>query len=743
MKRLFIVSNRLPLTIEHKDGKYHTRQSSGGLVSAVSAYLGRDQDTKFDQNIWIGAPGCNQSIWDHASKDFEKTEYSYLPVFANDNSFDLYYNGFSNSIIWPLFHYFPSLADYEPSYFEAYIEVNKLFADVLTKQLKKEDTVWIHDYHLLPLAGMIRKLVPGITIGFFLHIPFPSYELFRVIPKQWQQEILIGLLGADLIGFHTIDYVSHFMICAETILRTDIDGQYILWENRQIKADAFPISIDFDSFHHAGNDPQVIELRNEYATWKQDLQLLFSADRLDYTKGILNRLQSYKQFLVDNSEYIGKVTFILVVVPSRDSIEQYAERKKIIDEYIGNINSSLGTISWKPINYQYRHLSFQELISLYTICDLALITPIRDGMNLVAKEFVASRSDKKGVLILSEMTGAARELREALLINPNDIKEIAEKIKYGLSMPLEEQENRMTAMQEQIKKYDVSAWGQDYFKELDTVKKIQLEFEVKFLDNLSRINLMNGYSSAQKRLFLLDYDGSLVPFARKPSEATPGADLLDTLKQLCASPKNEVYIVSGRDAKILETWFGRLNIGLIAEHGAKVKLINGKWDIERLTDNTDWITGAESIMKKYSAKTPNSFIEKKEFSIAWHFRSAEIIQGGLRSKELYDELTHFATNNGLNVLYGNKVVEIRVKGINKGTAIERIIRKEDYDFILAVGDDETDEDMFKILARLPQSFTIKVGSDASFAKYNLHTSYMVNSLLQTMSHYSIRPRDQQ
>jgi len=743
MKRLYIISNRLPLTIEHKEGNYNNRQSSGGLVSAVSAFLGQQGKTAFDETIWVGAPGCSQSVWEHAERSFEQSAYKYLPVFIDGKSFDHYYNGFSNSIVWPLFHYFPSLADYHLSYFDAYMEVNRLFADVVTKQIRKEDVVWIHDYHLLPLAGILRKMNPGITVGFFLHIPFPSYELFRVLPKQWQREILSGMLGADLIGFHTVDYGSHFMTCVETILGADVDGQYILWDNRQIKAEAFPIGIDFDHFHHAYDKPAIVKLRTEYTAWKEDKKLLFSVDRLDYTKGILNRLQSYKLFLKNNPDYSGKIIFILVIVPSRDSINEYAERKKIIDEYVGNINSSLGTISWKPVNYQYRHLSSEELISLYAVCDVALITPIRDGMNLVAKEFVASRKDRRGVLILSEMTGAARELRDALLINPNDTKEIAEKIKYALSMNVDEQESRMAAMQERIRKYDVHAWARDYFRELGAVKKFQLEFEVKFLDNLSRINLMNGYSTAGKRLLLLDYDGSLVPFAKKPSEAAPGNELLETLQQLCVSARNDVYIVSGRDGKILETWFGHLNIGLIAEHGAKVRLVNGQWSDEKLRNKLEWMTDAEQLMEKYVAKLPRSFVEKKEFSIAWHYRDAEIIQGGIRSGELYDELLQFASNNALNVLYGNKVLEIRIKGVNKGAAIEKLIKKEEYDFILAIGDDETDEDMFKILARLPQSFTIKVGGDASFAKYNLHTSYMVNSLLQTISRYSVKSRNPQ
>lgn len=735
MSKLYVVSNRLPLTIEKKDGGYTCRQSSGGLVSAVSAYLDSDVKGSFSEIIWAGVPDCSENAWRAAMAGDTGANYKYLPVFLNKRRYDLYYNGFSNSIVWPLFHYFPSFADYNSGYYDAYREANEIFAECLLSALRKEDTVWIHDYHLLPLAALLRERLPGITIGFFLHVPFPSYEIFRVLPKEWQKTMLEGMLGADLIGFHTLDYAAHFLSCVDAILKPERDGQFISWHNRQVKADAFPISIDFDSFNNAYDEPEVKRIRKSYLEMKGDRKLLFSVDRLDYTKGISNRLKGYERFLEENPEYAEKVVFALNIVPSRDSISRYAERKKMIDEYIGNINSRVGNIRWQPILYQYNHVTFNELVALYTACDLALITPLRDGMNLVAKEFVASRRDRHGVLVLSEMAGAAKELTEALLINPNDTAEIAAMIKYGLEMPADEQEQRMTAMQTRIAGYDVVEWARDFFEQLKTVKELQLEFEVKFIDNMTRVDLIDKYARAGKALFLLDYDGSLMPFQKLPMLAKPSEEVLAILEQLAANARNDVYIISGRSSQSLSEWFGGLNVGLVAEHGARVRHVGGAWETDLNDDGKNWMPQIEKIMLSYVGKCPHSFIERKDFSLAWHYRNAEPMQGTVRARELFDALKSIAGHDRLNVLNGHKVIEVRNGGINKGLAAGKIYDAGKYDFVLAVGDDQTDEDMFRRLARVPDVFTIKVGSDASFARYNLHNPFMVQSLLQTIAHY--------
>jgi len=738
--KLFIISNRLPLSIEHGEDGVTLRPSSGGLVSAISAYLANNGKGAFSEQIWAGFPDCDEDTWLRAvSANRDHTEYNYLPVFVEEELYMKYYNGFSNSLLWPLFHYFPSFAEYNDEDYNAYLQVNQLFVDKISGRIAKGDMIWIHDYHLLPLAGILRKRHPWLSIGFFLHIPFPSYELFRVIPKEWQRELLKGMAAADLIGFHTVDYAAHFLSCMESVLKIEHDGQFFFFEDRVVKADAFPIGIDFNKFHDAASAADVLEKRGEYMKLKGDKKLIFSVDRLDYTKGVQNRLKGYYKFLTDNPEYIGKVIFVLVVVPSRDEIDKYAERKRMIDEYIGNMNSSLGDIAWQPVLYHYNHLPFHELIALYTACDLALITPLRDGMNLVAKEYVASQGEGTGVLILSEMAGAARELTDALLINPNDTKEIAESIKTGIEMSETEQRVRMKAMQKTARKYNVNAWANDFFSTLNEVRQQQGNLDIKFLDSFSKVKLLDEYAKANRRLILLDYDGTLVPFSKKPTHAVPDAPLIQTLKDLLSDIRNDIHIISGRDSETLDKWLGDLPVGLIAEHGAKSKSRGGKWHSQILQHQEDWMTKIRALMQLQTDKCAKSFIEQKEYSLAWHYRNVELVHGSLMAKELFDRLLTVTAHLPVNVLFGNKVIEVRPNGIDKGSAVQKLLTAAEYDFILCIGDDKTDEDMFKRFIGKACAYTIKVGRDASFARYNIESPHVVQTFLQTMVDYPEHP----
>jgi len=731
-RRLFIVSNRLPVTIEKGNSSNSIRVSSGGLVSAINAYLDKESDNTFDKVFWAGVADCGERAWNDANKGSD-CPYDFLPLFVKPKLYDQYYSGFSNSLLWPLFHYFPSFADFTAANYEAYMKVNEDLATLLSKQLQEGDYVWIHDYHLLPLAGLLRKNFPNLLIGFFLHVPFPSYELFRVIPKPWQQSLLSGMLGADLVGFHTKEYATHFIRSVKEVFRAEVEHSVLVWNNRKVKIDAFPISIDYQQFNESYLDAGVMKERRKYLNLKGEKKLLFSVDRLDYTKGISNRLKGFERFLLKFPEYHGKVLFALVLVPSRDSIQKYAERKKMIDEFIGGLNSKLGTISWQPIIYQYGHLNFEELNALYTSCDLALITPLRDGMNLVAKEFVASRKDKRGVLVLSEMAGAANELREALLINPNDTNEIAEMIKTGLEMSDEEQEERMIAMQQTVSSYDIHKWASDFLGKLGSSRKNITKRDAKFMDNATRASLLDKYAVAKKRLILLDYDGTLTPFCNRPEMATPGPEVLSILTELAKGALNDVYIISGRDSNTLEKWFGELNVGLVAEHGAKLKMKNEAWKTMTGKAEAYWKADVQQILQQHLSDCPGAFIEEKEFSLAWHYRNAEPLSNAKCIKYIYKDLRNLAQVAPIDVISGNKVIEARVKGINKGQAAEYILNKEKYDFVLAIGDDRTDEDMFKRLAELPGAFTVKVGAEATNAKFRLHNPGMTQTFLYIVS----------
>jgi trehalose 6-phosphate synthase/phosphatase len=725
-KRLFIVSNRLPITIHDENG---VQPASGGLITAINSYICKQDITAFEEVFWAGVPGCSASTWRSAATKIGSTAFTYLPVFVQGQQYDAYYNGFSNSVLWPLFHYFPSYAEYNVDSYNGYRQVNAHFAQTLLKVLRPHDTLWIHDYHLLPLAGLLRKEIPELTIGFFLHIPFPSYEIFRMMPKKWQEELLEGMLGADLVGFHTIDYAAHFLQSVLMILGFDNDRHLIRYNNRLIKVDVFPISIDFKKFNEAYHDQDVVSMRQDLLAKMNGRKIIFSVDRLDYTKGVHNRLKAYEYFLDQHPEYHGNIVFILVIVPSRDTISKYAERKKMIDGLISQINSKTGSIHWMPVIYQYNYLTFTEMVALFSACDLALITPLRDGMNLVAKEFVASRQDKKGVLVLSEMAGAVRELTDALTINPNDVVDMANKIKEGLEMPEAEQAARLEDMQKRIAGYDVQAWADDFMLELAQVKKRQQSFQIKFLDEYCRRDLYEAYRNSNNRLLLLDYDGTLVSFSNDPDKAGPGVELLDLLKELCHIPGNNVYVISGRSSTWLQNHFGQLPLNLVAEHGARHKWKDGDW-ITHLQTNNDWKEQVQNIMEIYVRRCANTFIEEKDFSMVWHYRKAGIEQGKLRASELMNDLHEYIHNRHLQVLMGNKIVEVRQSGINKGSFIKSIIDRDTFNYILAAGDDRTDEDMFRTLINRKDAYTIKVGPDASYAKYNLHTPQMVISLLE-------------
>lgn len=731
--RLFIVSNRLPINVSKREGKLRWTPSSGGLVTAIQGYLESKEHLSkkpFRKIFWAGVPGCTKSTWDELQLNNSEA-FTYVPVFIPSKVYDGYYNGLSNTTIWPLFHYFPSYAEYNPQHYQLYCQANEIFMQALLPHLQDNDTLWIHDYQLLPLCGMIRKMRPTVNIGFFLHIPFPSFEIFRLLPAAWQKSFLEGMMGADLIGFHTIDYLGHFLKCLQNRLSVEADGNMIKYRDRLVCVDIFPISINFDKFHEAYDLPEVVRRRKVLQKQFEGKQILFSVDRLDYTKNVLGRLLGYEAFLNKFPEYVEKVVLVLSVVPSRDNISYYRERKREIDEFIGGFNARRGTLFWKPVIYQYSHLSFRDLMALYTICDAALITPLRDGMNLVAKEFVASRKDQKGVLILSEMAGAARELTDAIMINPNDIEGLAEKIKEALTMPDFEQAAGLERMQNRLRTYTVGVWANEFIEKMMETRKKQVNYAYMPLDHTTRINMLQHYRKAKRRLFLLDYDGTLVNFAPAPDLSVPSEKLLHILKRLTDDPANSLFIISGRSNTSLENWLGNLRLNLVAEHGAMFKLVGKNWMASSVSRrNLEWKQKIIPVMENYVERCPGSFIEEKGFSLVWHYRNADPKLSSCRAEELMSDLAEYAAELDLQVLNGNKIVEMRIKGVDKGWVTRKILEGKSYDFILASGDDKTDEDMFLELQDNPNAYTIKIGTGASYASHCLFTPEMHYSLLE-------------
>lgn len=732
VKRIVVVSYRLPFQIAQSGSKPHLIQNSGGLVSAMLALSEKmskeNKDLLSEKIVWIGKGDNSEEEYHNVGG--KNSRYHLVPVDIDNGTNEKYYGGFCNNLLWPLFHYFPSSAAFNESYFEAYVKAQQLFLEKLVAVVKPGDLVWIHDYQLLLLPGMLRAKKSECTIGFFLHIPFPSFELFRLLHRPWQEEILNGILGADLVGFHINDYAQYFLRAVTRTLGYEVGLNTATVDGRLVKVDAFPIGIDFDKFNDATKDKKV---QNEMKKIKSNLsnqKLIFSVDRLDYTKGFLNRLEGYEYFLESFPEWREKVLFNMIVVPSRDMIGSYQEMKKEIDAMVGRINGKFGTIAWRPIVYQYKSISFEELVALYCYSEVALITPLRDGMNLVCKEFAACQTKNIGVLILSEMAGAAAELGEALLINPTDKIEVGNAINKALLLPTKERELRMALIRKRLKNYDVFSWANDYLNNIDIIKKEQEIRKVIVLDEAIGETIVNSYCDSFKRIIFMDYDGTLVPFSRFPELALPTERTIKLIQSLADDPQNKVVIISGRNKSFLEEVFGTLNVHLIAEHGAFVKEPQKKWACEVDSDQS-WKPAILPILQRYTNHCNGSFIEEKATSLAWHYRNAEIDIVSIRVKEMREELREVISNDTrLCIMEGMKVIEVRRAGYDKGFSALKYINDNTFDFILAVGDDKTDEDLFRVLPSF--AFTLKVGLIPSLAKYNLRNQSDVFRFLTSL-----------
>ena len=729
MNKTIITSNRLPLQVNIKDQKLKITSSVGGLATGMKS-VHAEGDA-----IWIGWSGIPNEELDpsmslQVDEAIRKQKCISVPLSAED--VEQYYEGFSNKALWPLFHYFMEYSRFEQEEWEAYKRVNQKFADVILDHIEDGDTVWIHDYQLLLLPELIKNSKPNASIGFFLHIPFPSYEIFRTFP--WCKQLLKGMLGADLIGFHTYDYERHFLSSVKRILRLDVNFNQISYQDRLVKVDSFPMGIDYEKFHQAAlHQSMNVNKKSDLlerlkAHQSKDRKLILSIDRMDYTKGIPNRIKAFEYFLEKYPKYKEKVRLVMLAVPSRSNVPQYQKLKRETDELVGRINGKFASVSWTPIWYFYRALPFKDLIDLYISSEVALITPIRDGMNLVAKEYVATRIQKDGVLILSEMAGAAKEMNEAILINPNSFEDFADSLEMALSMPKEEQTKRMSHLQKRLKRYNVEKWAQEFFKALENTKYQEgANMAKKFTDQIEE-QFIKDFKSKKEKLLILDYDGTLVGFENNPLDAKPSNDLYDLLDQLQAEKNTTVAIISGRDKDTFDSWFGNKNYNLISDHGVWW-FSDKKWKaLERV--KTEWMENIMPILETFVDRTPGTFIETKKYSLAWHYRMADPELAKIRTIELNTVLTSMVANNELSILQGNKVIEIKSSNVNKGRAMNQILLQKKYDFIAIAGDDWTDEYMFDEAPE--RAYTLKVGLENTKAKYHIKSHERILELLSKL-----------
>ena len=719
MGRLIIVSNRLPVTIDRAEGELIYFPSAGGLATGLNSL-----DESWER-LWVGWPGkAIENEWEQEAIRKDLSATGLIPVFLSDQEIDDFYGGFSNKVIWPHFHYFTQYTDYtHGAYWEAYQRVNARFAEAVVAILEPGDTVWVHDYQLLLLPGYIREQVPAASIGFFLHIPFPSYEIFRILP--WREELLRGVLGSDLIGFHTFGYMRHFLSAAYRIEGHEHAFGRINMEGRTVNVDVYPMGIDYEKyayFNPSDDDAAVGSIRAMAA----GQQLVISVDRLDYTKGIPQRIHAIGRFFEQYPSYATKVSFVMLVVPSRDSVDQYQDLKHEVETLVGEVNGLHATFDWAPIQYLYRSLSFSALTALYQRADVALITPLRDGMNLVAKEYIASKErDPQGVLVLSEMAGAANELTDALTVNPQDSEELIRALDRALSMPLPEQTERLRKMQERLRKYNVGNWATAFMKDLNALTMESKQSETDTMTEAVLQEMKASYAKAKNRLLMLDYDGTLMAFQSDPQAVHPDDELLELLDVLAKADGNTLIVNSGRDHNTLEKWLGHLGIDMAAEHGVWRRK-KGKWS-EAAGMTNEWKVRVMEVLDAMVERTPGSFVEEKEYSLAWHYRKADKDLGAKRVREFREVLSYLTANLDLQVLEGHKVVEIKNAGVNKGKAAATWVSKGNYDWVITIGDDHTDEDTFRAMPE--GAYTVKVGEGKTAAHYQVPDVPAVRKLL--------------
>ncbi|MBK8095950.1 MAG: bifunctional alpha,alpha-trehalose-phosphate synthase (UDP-forming)/trehalose-phosphatase [Planctomycetes bacterium] len=721
--RLLIVSNRLPVTVVAGPGGAVFEPSTGGLATGLRGP--HDQG----EGLWFGWPGPMRGLAKpaRAAAEVGLRNRRFVPIRLSRDEVERYYNDFSNGVLWPTFHYLIDRLPLQTPDWEVYRQVNERFAEAVIAEYRPGDRIWVHDFHLMLLPALLRERLPEARIGFFLHVPFPSSEVFRVLP--WRDDLLRGLLGADLIGFHTLSYLRHFAAAALRMLGLETEIDRLQVGSREVRLAAMPMGIDTATFDQLGRDPAVIA---EAQTWREaagGARIVLGIDRLDYTKGILRRLLTFHRLLARRDPAAPRVQLVQVAVTSRAEVSEYQTFKRSVDEQVGRINGEFGTPEFTPIRYMNRALDARAVAALYRAADVMLVTPLRDGLNLVAKEFVATRVDDDGVLVLSEFAGAAAEMVEALQFNPYDIDRAAGVIEQALAMPPAERRRRLAPMRDYLARTDVHAWVAAFLRELDRAPPPQVGPRRGVATVVAAVQAAR--QQVQRTCVFLDYDGTLVGFAARPEFAAPDPELLALLARLAACPGLEVHVVSGRPREFLDRWFGDLPLSLHAEHGLVSRPARGTAWTPVPGVEPDWRPRVIALLERVAAHIPGSFVEDKSRSIAWHYRQVEPAFASSVAKELRLHLLELLGNLAVAVVEGNRVIEVRPQGVHKGQVVARALQEAGMPVgVLVIGDDRTDEDMF--LAVPADAVTVKVGAGTSVARFVLDDAAAVRSALQAI-----------
>nr|XP_023925878.1 alpha,alpha-trehalose-phosphate synthase [UDP-forming] 1-like [Quercus suber] len=703
-QRLLVVANRLPVSATRKgEDSWQLEMSVGGLVTAL---LGVKE---FDAR-WIGWAGVNVPD-DVGQRALTKAlaEKRCIPVFLDEEIVHQYYNGYCNNILWPLFHYL-SLPQEDrlattrsfQSQFDAYKKANQMFAAVVNQHYEEGDVVWCHDYHLMFLPKCLKEYNSEMKVGWFLHTPFPSSEIHRTLPSR--SELLRSVIAADLVGFHTYDYARHFVSACTRILGLEGTPEGVEDQGKLTRVAAFPIGIDSERFVRAIDLPPVQEHMKELKQRFAGRKVMLGVDRLDMIKGIPQKILAFEKFLEENPQWRDKVVLLQIAVPTRTDVPEYQKLTSQVHEIVGRINGRFGTLTAVPIHHLDRSLDFHALCALYAVTDVALVTSLRDGMNLVSYEFVACQASKKGVLILSEFAGAAQSLGAgAILVNPWNITDVAASIKYALDMPADEREKRHQHNFKHVTTHTSQEWAATFVSELnDTIVEAQLR--TRQVPPLLPTNVaVDRYLKSNNRLLILGFNSTLTEpvdaLGRncqiKELEFKLHPDIKEPLKKLCDDPKTTIVVLSGCDRTVLDNNFGDYNMWLAAENGMFLRLTKGKW-MTTMPENLhmDWVDSVKHVFEYFTERTPRSHFEVRETSLVWNYKYADIEFGRLQARDMLQHLwTGPISNAYVDVIQGGRSVEVRAVGVTKGAAIDRILGeivhykglKSPIDYVLCIG----------------------------------------------------------
>ncbi|XP_054812417.1 alpha,alpha-trehalose-phosphate synthase [UDP-forming] 1-like [Prosopis cineraria] len=711
-QRLLVVANRLPVSaVRTSEGSWSMEMSAGGLVTAL---LG----LKEFEAIWIGWAGVNVSD-EIGQKTLAKAlaEKRCIPVFLDEEIVHQYYNGYCNNILWPLLHYLglpqeDRLATTKnfQSQFEAYKKANQMFADVVKKHYQEGDVVWCHDYHLMFLPKFLKDYDRNMKVGWFLHTPFPSSEIHRMLPSR--SELLHSVIAADLVAFHTYDYARHFVSACTRILGLEGTPKGVEDQGRLTRVTAFPIGIDSDRFVRALELPQVKDSIKEFEERFRGRKVMLGVDRLDMIKGIPQKILAFEKFLEENAYWRDKVVLVQIAVPTRTDVLEYQKLTSQVHEIVGRINGRFGTLTAVPVLHLDRSLEFHKLCALYAVTDVALVTSLRDGMNLVSYEYVACQERKKGVLILSEFAGAAQSLGAgAILVNPWNITEVAAAIDQALNMPSEEREKRHAHNFSHVKTHTAQEWAGTLVSELNETVAEQQRRTRQAPAPLPTKDAVEHYLQSTNRLIILGFNGCLTePVGKKGGqikemELNVHPELKQPLTELCSDPNTTIIVLSGSDRIVLEENFREYDLWLAAENGMFIHHAKGKW-MSTMPEllNMEWVDSVKHVIEYFTERTPRSHFEERATSIVWNYKYADVEFGRLQARDMLQHLwTGPISNAPVDVIHGSRSVEIRAVGVTKGAAMDRILghivhcksMTSPFDYVLCIGHFlAKDEDVF-------------------------------------------------